>query len=124
MSVVKMSKTAYEEFVKFLDKNNINEKTIRIYVESMGCSGPQFNIAVDDKNFDDISEQVGDITFIINGYLFKQAKGFQILCASENGTNSFTIEPFEKFGSSCGGNCGGCSSNHSDNSYGCSSHCH
>jgi Fe-S cluster assembly iron-binding protein IscA len=36
MSAVQMSDVAYEDFIKLLQENNIDSKTIRIYVAGMG----------------------------------------------------------------------------------------
>lgn len=109
MSIIKMSDTAYTEFKDFLHKNNITKKTIRIFLMGVGCSGPQFNIALDDKNFTDITVQINEITFLVSSDILKQFKGFEIKCPEENGFDSFTIEPFEAGDfnpcSSCSGEC-------------------
>lgn len=110
MSVVKMSETSYKEFKNFLDSNNITENTIRIFLMGVGCSGPQFNITLSEKEPGDVTEQIEDLTFVVTGDLFREFKGFEIKCPEENGFDSFTIEPFEKGDfdgcASCSGNCG------------------
>lgn len=110
MAAIKMSETACKEFKKFLDDNNVTNTNIRIFLVGIGCSGPQFNLALSEKNIGDVSEQIGDLTFLVAGNLFEEFKGFEIKCPEENGFDSFTIEPFEigEFNgcASCGGNCG------------------
>ena len=50
---------------------------------------------------------MNDLTFIMNGDLFKEFNGVTIKCAEENGRGGFTIEPNK---APEGGGCSSCSS--------------
>lgn len=111
-----MSSLAIAEFKKLLEENNIKEKSVRINLAGMGCSGPQFNIVVDVKNDNDEVILKEDLTFLINKEVLSQFGGFTFKCAQENGIDGFSLEPYVKISGGCGGSCGGgCN---------CGDHCH
>jgi HesB-like selenoprotein len=108
MAIVQMSNVAYEDFLKLLKENNIDSNIIRIYVAGMGCSGPAFNLVLDEQNENDIVEQINDIKFLVEKDLVTQYGGFILKSGSENGRGGFSIETEIKPESSCGGGCAGC----------------
>ena len=59
-----VSEEAYKEFKAFLDENEVEKYSIRINLAGFGCSGPAFNITVDEANENDVVETMNDITFI------------------------------------------------------------
>ena len=65
MSAVIMSDIAFNEFKDFLKEQNVDVDTLRIFFAGMGCSGPAFNIAVDDKKDSDVEVKINDLTFIL-----------------------------------------------------------
>lgn len=107
MAIVKMSNTAYEEFSKFLEQNNVTSKILRIFLAGNGWGGPIFNLALDEQKLEDVVEKIEDITFLVEGNLYKEFGGFSILCAEENGSGGFSIDPVNK---PEGGGCASCSS--------------
>ncbi len=106
MSTLKVSDSAYEEFKKLLDDNNISDYVIRINVAGMSCHGPAFNIVVDTEKEDDVVEKVKDITFLMNKSLIEDFEGFIISSSEENGVG-LQLEPIKDLGIS--GGCSGCS---------------
>ena len=65
MDKILISEDAYKEFKAFLDENEVDNYSIRINLAGFGCSGPAFNITVDDAQEGDIVEKVNDITFVV-----------------------------------------------------------
>ena len=53
MEKILISHEAYNEFKAFLEENNINNFSIRINLAGYGCSGPAFNISVEDPTEED-----------------------------------------------------------------------
>lgn len=107
MAVVQMSDLAYKEFKAFLDENKVESNVIRIYLMGMGWGGPTFNIALDEQKIEDVVEKIDEITFLVDGKLFKEHGGFIVKCGEENGLGGFSIEPINK---PEGGGCASCSS--------------
>lgn len=108
MTAVHMSDVAYEDFKKLLQENNIDSSVIRIYISGMGCSGPAFNLVIDEQKEEDIVEQIKDLKFLVENDLINQFGSFTLKSATENGLGGFSIEPEIKAESDCGGGCPGC----------------
>ncbi|MDP4144091.1 MAG: HesB-like protein [Bacillota bacterium] len=106
MATINISDSAYDKFKAFLESANINSNTLRIYLENSGCSGPIFNIMVDERTMNDIFHQVKDLNFIMDGMLFRQFRGVTITSPEENGTDDFAITPNVEV-DGCSG-CSGC----------------
>ena len=51
---IKVDKEALAELKSILAEKEITETTVRLFVAGMGCSGPQFNLSIDEKNDDDL----------------------------------------------------------------------
>ncbi|WP_373897885.1 HesB-like protein [Haloimpatiens sp. FM7315] len=108
MSIVKISDVAYESLKNYGKNSNNNFNSVRIFLNGFSCSGPEFNLALDDKNIGDVTEKINETVFLIEGNLLREFKGFEIKCPEENGLDYFTIEPFVKPEcTSCQG-CSGC----------------
>lgn len=108
MAAVNMSDVAYEDFKKLLKDNNIDSSVIRIYLAGMGCSGPAFNLILDEQKEEDEVVEIKEIKFLVEKYLVNQFGGFTLKSGSENGREGFSIEPEIKPENSCGGGCAGC----------------
>ncbi|MDU2156762.1 HesB-like protein, partial [Clostridium sp.] len=63
MDKILISEEAYKEFKSFLDENEVDNYSIRINLAGFGCSGPAFNISVDEAKEGDVTQKVNDITF-------------------------------------------------------------
>lgn len=111
MNKVIISDAAYTEFKDFLDENEIDKYTIRINLAGFGCSGPAFNISVDEAKEGDITEQVKDITFIVEEKLVDEFGGFKLLSTEENNGRGLSLKPvIEPENTGCGSCGGGCHS--------------
>jgi iron-sulfur cluster insertion protein len=107
MQKVIISQEAYEEFKSFLDENKIDNYSIRINFAGNSCSGPAFNISVEDPTEDDIVEQVNEIKFIAKKELIDEFDGFVILSTEENEGRGLSLKALSAPADGCGG-CSGC----------------
>ena len=80
-----VSEEAYNEFKAFLVENEVENFSIRINLAGFGCSGPAFNITVDEAKEGDVSEKINDITLIAEEKLVDEFGGFRLLSSEENG---------------------------------------
>lgn len=110
MNFLKISDLAYNELKKLLEEKNIETSMLRIYLASMSCHGPAFNIAVDTVKEGDLTQKVQNTIFIVDKTLFMQYSGFILLCGEENGLGGITLEPvYTPESTGCGGGCSSCS---------------
>ena len=93
MKNITISEEAYNEFKEFLDENKVDNYNIRINLAGMACSGPVFNITVDEGTDDDIVEAVNDINFIVEKRLIDEFGGFILLSSAENNGNGLSLKP-------------------------------
>ena len=84
MDKILISEEAYKEFKGFLDENEVENYSIRINLAGFGCSGPAFNISVDDVKEGDLTQKVQDITFVVEEKLVDEFGGFKLLSTEEN----------------------------------------
>ncbi|NMM63962.1 HesB-like protein [Clostridium sp. P21] len=107
MNFLKITDLAYNKLKEFLIEQSVPlNSSIRIYLANMSCHGPVFNISIDELHEDDLSQKVGDTTFIVNRNLFIQFSGFILLSPEENGMDGFTLEPvYKPEHTGCSGSC-------------------
>ena len=108
MKNITISEQAYKEFKEFLDENKVESYNIRINLAGMACSGPVFNITIDESTDDDVVEVVNDVNFIIEKRLIAEFGGFILLSSEENNGNGLSLKPViapEGGGGSCGDGC-------------------
>lgn len=108
MDKILISEEAYKEFKSFLDENEITDYSIRVNLAGFGCSGPAFNITVDEAKDGDVTQVVNDITFVVEEKLIDEFGGFKLLSTQENNGRGLSLRPvIETEGgcSSCGGGC-------------------
>ena len=108
MKNITISEEAYNEFKEFLDENKVDNYNIRINLAGMACSGPVFNITVDEGTDDDIVEAVNDINFIVEKRLIDEFGGFILLSSAENNRNGLSLKPVIAPEGGCGSCGGGC----------------
>lgn len=109
MKKVIISEAGYNEFKSFLDENDIKDYTIRINLAGFGCSGPAFNIAVDEVKEGDVVEKINDISFVMESKLVDEFGGFKLLSSEENEGRGLSLKPvIEAEGGGCGSCGGGC----------------
>lgn len=102
-----LSNEAYEEFLNFLNHNNVEDKTIRISLAGYACSGPRFGLVVDEKKETDVTSTIKDLTFLVEKELFEQYEGFQILSTDENKGQGMVLRPNKIVEVDCG-SCSSC----------------
>lgn len=103
-----ISEEAYKEFKAFLDENEVENYSIRINLAGFGCSGPAFNISVDDVKEGDLTEKVQDITFVVEEKLVDEFGGFKLLSTEENEGRGLSLKPIIEVEGGCGSCGGGC----------------
>ena len=103
-----VSEEAYNEFKSFLDENEIENYSIRINLAGFGCSGPAFNITVDEPTENDIVEKINDITLIADSKLVDEFEGFKLLSSEENNGRGLSLRPVKEVEGGCGSCGGGC----------------
>ena len=108
MSKFLVSEEAYKEFKAFLEENEVENYSIRINLAGFGCSGPAFNITVDEAKEGDISEKINDITLIAEEKLVDEFGGFRLLSSEENGGRGLSLKPVIEVEGGCGSCGGGC----------------
>ena len=104
--------TVSTEAVKFindlLEKNEKKGYGIRIYLAGMGCSGPQFGMAFQEKkNSEDTEEKVDGFSFYYDGETKEMLEGSTVdYIETPNGAGLVVNNPNLSSGcSSCGGGC-------------------
>ena len=104
-----VSEEAYNEFKAFLVENEVENFSIRINLAGFGCSGPAFNITVDEAKEGDVTEKINDITLIAEEKLVDEFGGFIIVSSEENQGRGLSLKPvIAPEGSGCGSCGGGC----------------
>lgn len=107
MEKLVISNEAYEEFKSFLDENKIDNYNIRINFAGSACSGPVFNISVEEPQEGDIIEKVNDINFLIKPEIIDEFGILTILSTEENNGRGLSLRPLIEQEGGCGG-CSGC----------------
>ncbi|EOR20836.1 HesB family protein [Clostridium sartagoforme AAU1] len=108
MDKIIISEEAYNEFKSFLDENEVDNYSIRINLAGFGCSGPAFNISVDDVKEGDLTQKVNDITFVVEEKLVDEFGGFKLLSTEENEGRGLSLKPVIESEGGCGSCGGGC----------------
>ncbi len=105
---INISSEALNELNSILSDKQLEGNIIRIFVAGMGCSGPQFNLSLDEKNDEDMAVETENFTFVVEQELVDQFGGFEIKFFDEGGSKGVYVEPLikpESSCSSCGGSC-------------------
>lgn len=108
MKNIFISDVAYKEFKDLLDENNVESYNIRINISEYTCSGPIFDIMVNDATPSDHTEVINDITFIVEKTILAEYGGFIIVSSEENNGNGVGLKPVVIPSSGCSGECGSC----------------
>ena len=103
-----ISEEAYKEFKEFLDENEVDNYSIRINLAGFGCSGPAFNISVDEAKEGDVTQKVNDIVFVVEEKLVDEFGGFRLLSTDENEGRGLSLKPVIEVEGGCGSCGGGC----------------
>jgi iron-sulfur cluster assembly accessory protein len=106
--MVEVSAEANKFINELLEKNDKKGYGIRIYLAGMGCSGPQFGMAFQDKiKEDDVEQKVDGFSFFYDAETKEMLEGSSVdYIETPNGAGLIVNNPNLK--SSCGGSCSGC----------------
>ncbi|MGG7058774.1 HesB-like protein [Clostridium nigeriense] len=108
MDKILISEEAYKEFKEFLDENEVDNYSIRINLAGFGCSGPAFNISVDEARDGDVTQKVNDLVFVVEEKLIDEFGGFKLLSTDENEGRGLSLKPVIEVEGGCGSCGGGC----------------
>ncbi len=106
--MVEVSTEAIKFINDLLEKNSKKGYGIRIYLAGMGCSGPQFGMAFQEKkNSEDTEQKVDGFSFYYDAETKEMLEGSTVdYIETPNGSGLIVNNPNLK--SSCGGSCAGC----------------
>jgi HesB-like selenoprotein len=103
---IKVSDIAKQKMLEFTAAHN-EEPILRIYVQSVGCSGARFGLAVDYINENDDITEVDGIKFVTDReYIPVYSNGISIDYV-EKPKEGFIIKSLRPISTGCGG-CTGC----------------
>lgn len=105
---IKVDALALGELKNILQSRDIEDTVLRIFVAGMSCSGPQFNLAVDEVKEDDISHKEDDYTFVIEKELIDEFGTFSVKFFEQEGQRGIFIEPDIPIQSGCASCSSGC----------------
>lgn len=105
---IQMNADAQTALKELLQNKKIEDKVIRIFMMGFGCSGPQFNIAVDNEKESDISADFDDLKIICDKKLVEEYDGFSVKYVDDGIQKGLYIEPGKKPISGCATCGGGC----------------
>lgn len=105
---ISVEANALNELKNILSAREIEETTLRIFVAGMSCSGPQFNLSVDERKDDDLAHEEDGYTFIIEKGLVDEFGAFQVKYFEQDDQKGIYIEPEIPVQSGCSGCSGGC----------------
>jgi iron-sulfur cluster assembly accessory protein len=106
--MVEVSAEAIKFINDLLEKNNKKGYGIRIYLAGMGCSGPQFGMAFQEKkNTEDTEQKVNGFSFYYDNETKEMLEGSTVdYIETPNGSGLIVNNPNLK--SACGAGCAGC----------------
>ncbi|WP_088189350.1 iron-sulfur cluster assembly accessory protein [Desulfosporosinus sp. FKA] len=111
--MVKITELAAQKVKEILKAQNQENSSLRLYLAGMGCSGPNFGMALDDSKTDeDILDEEYGVSILIEKKLSNYLEGAVIDYMETETGGGFEIRPAKPFnGGGCdSGCCGGCGS--------------
>ncbi len=106
--MVNISQEAHKFITDLLEKNNKKGWGIRIYLAGMGCSGPQFGMAFQEKKKEgDVEQAVDGFNFYYDDETNGMLEGSTVdFIETPSGSGLIVNNPNLK--SACGSGCAGC----------------
>jgi len=98
--VIEASKTAVDEIKKIIEKQNADDKAIRINISGFGWGGPQLGLVLDEQRDSDYVEEIDGVTFVA-GEDMKHYDGFNIEYANSFLRKGFVVSIKGMSASSC-----------------------
>ena len=102
----KITDSAKEEMKNALKESNLDDQTVRIYVESGGCSGYMYNLKFEEKSNiekNDIVENYDELTVVVDKKSLLFLEGITL-----NWINESNQRGFKFVDSNTSKNCGSC----------------
>lgn len=106
--VIGIDHEASEELKKLLSSLNVDASVIRIFISGMGCSGANFNLAMDSIKSNDISFEFEGITYVVGKELIDEFEGFDIINFDNYGRTGLVVRPRKMDAAGGCGSCSGC----------------
>jgi iron-sulfur cluster assembly accessory protein len=108
--MISITEKASEEFKVFRNKEGKNGSGLRLFVAGMGCGGPQYGMAFEEKT------KEGDIVIEKDGIKIYVDKGFESFFEgatvdykeTEHGSGFLITNPNSPSESGCGSGCSSC----------------
>lgn len=100
-----ISAEAAEQLKEIMEEKGFSENVIRVFISGMGCSGPMFNLAVDEVREDDESVDAQGLKLVAEESLIRDYGGFEIKTFEDNGIKTLYVDPFVQAEA---GGCAGC----------------
>ena len=104
---ITLPETAIDTLKSILKDNQDKPNNIRVYFAGVGCGGPSFGLALDEKKEDDLTYEVGELQFVMSSDEYSQYGDIII----EDTGFGFRVIP-ENMKDQGGGGCSGCSGCH------------
>lgn len=94
------------EIKSIIEQNPEEGKAVRLYLAGMGCSGPSFGLALDEKKEDDLHYTEGDQLFVMAADVYEQFGDFIV----EYTDQGYMVKPEDptKVPQDACGSCSGC----------------
>ena len=105
---IKVNEQALNELKDILQERNIEDTILRIFVAGMSWSGPQFNLAVDEQNDDDIVHVEDGFTFVVEKELVDEFGSFDVKFFEQGTQKGIYIEPSTPIEGGCASCSSGC----------------
>lgn len=107
MNIVEITPQSVGDLKQVLQDQDITQNSLRISV-NIGWGGSAFYLALDEPNANDLTQEVSDLTFVIDRKLQEIYQGFTIESVKNGPRTLFRIVP--KVEDQFGGGCGSCTS--------------
>ena len=97
---IEATKDAVKEVKKILEKQESNNKVIRVNIEGFGWRGPSLGLVLDEHKNDDYTQEIEGIKFVA-GEELNRYKGFNIEYVNSFIRKGFVVTPKGMPASTC-----------------------
>lgn len=104
---ISIQKEASDRLKEILSEKQIEGNVVRIFMSGSGCSGPMFNLAVDEVKENDEQVEFEGMKYVVEKSLIEQYEGFEILPFENGEIKSIYVEALSTGDSGCS-SCSGC----------------
>lgn len=104
---ITIEKEASDRLKEILSEKQIEGSVVRIFMSGSGCSGPMFNLAIDELKENDIHIEFEGMSYVAEKSLIDQYQGFEILAFDNGEIKSIYVQALDTGDSGCS-SCSGC----------------